>query len=46
MINNKLYKIKKDNTENDLYGSYIDGKIIEEIKQHRLTKKIIKHNTE
>jgi site-specific DNA-methyltransferase (adenine-specific) len=29
LINDKLYKIKKDKTKGDLFGSYIDDKIIE-----------------
>jgi len=29
LINDKLYKIKKDNSQGELFGSYIDGKIIE-----------------
>ena len=32
LINNKLYKVKKDKTQGDLFGSYIDGKIIEGTK--------------
>jgi len=31
LINDKLYKVKKDKTQGDLFGKYIDGKIIEEI---------------
>ncbi len=29
LIDDKLYKIKKDKSQGDLFGSYIDGKIIE-----------------
>ena len=29
LIDNKLYKVKKDKTQGDLFGSYKDGKIIE-----------------
>jgi site-specific DNA-methyltransferase (adenine-specific) len=32
LIDNKLYKIKKDKTQGKLFGNYIDGKIIEENK--------------
>ena len=30
LISDKLYKIKKDKSQGDIFGSYIDGKIIEE----------------
>ena len=33
LINNKLYKVKKDKTQGDLVGIYKDGKIIEDIKE-------------
>jgi len=33
LINNKLYKVKKDKTQGDLFGSYKDGKIIEGIEE-------------
>ena len=33
LIDNKLYKVKKDKTQGDLFGSYKDGKIIEGIKK-------------
>jgi len=36
LINDKLYKIKKDKTHGELFGSYIDNKIIEQ--------KIVKYN--
>jgi predicted lipoprotein with Yx(FWY)xxD motif len=29
LIDNKLYKIKKDKSQGVLFGSYIDGKIME-----------------
>ena len=29
LIDNKLYKVKKNKTQGDLFGSYKDGKIIE-----------------
>ena len=32
LIDNKLYKVKKDKTQGELFGSYIDNKIIEETK--------------
>ena len=32
LINDKLYKIKKDKSQGELFGSYIDDKIIKEIK--------------
>ena len=28
LINDKLYKIKKDKSQGKLFGSYIDGKIM------------------
>jgi hypothetical protein len=31
LVNDKLYKIKKDKSQDDLFGRYIDGKIIEGI---------------
>jgi site-specific DNA-methyltransferase (adenine-specific) len=33
LISNKLYKVKKDKTQGDLFGSYKDGKIIEGIEK-------------
>ena len=33
LINDKLYKIKKDKSQGDLFGNYIDGKIIEGIEE-------------
>jgi len=33
LIDNKLYKVKKDKTQGDLFGSYKDGKIIEGIEE-------------
>jgi hypothetical protein len=33
LIDNKLYKVKKDKTQGDLFGSYKDGKIIEGIDE-------------
>jgi site-specific DNA-methyltransferase (adenine-specific) len=33
LINDKLYKIKKDKSQGDLFGRYIDGKIIEGIEE-------------
>ena len=34
LINDKLYKIKKDNSQGELFGSYINGKIIEGINDN------------
>ena len=34
LINNKLYKIKKNKSQGELFGSYIDGKIIEGINNN------------
>ena len=31
LVNDKLYKIKKDKSQGELFGNYIDGKIIENI---------------
>jgi adenine-specific DNA-methyltransferase len=36
LIDDKLYKIKKDKSQGNIFGSYIDGKIIKDIK----TKKV------
>ena len=33
LIDNKLYKVKKDKTQGDLFGSYKDGKIIEGVEE-------------
>lgn len=33
LINDKLYKVKKDKTQGDLFGSYKDGKIIEGVEE-------------
>ena len=33
IINNKLYKIKKDKSQGELFGSYKDGKIIEGVEE-------------
>jgi hypothetical protein len=33
LIDNKLYKVKKDKTQGDLFGSYKDGKIIEIVEK-------------
>ena len=33
LIDNKLYKVKKDKTHGDLFGSYKDGKIIEGVEE-------------
>ena len=33
LIENKLYKVKKDKSQGDLFGTYIDGKIEETIKK-------------
>ena len=33
LIDNKLYKVKKDKTQGDLFGSYKDGKIIKGIEE-------------
>ena len=33
LIDNKLYKVKKDKTQGDLFGSYLDGKIIEGVEE-------------
>jgi len=33
LINNILYKVKKDKTQGELFGSYKDGKIIEGVKE-------------
>jgi len=38
LIDTKLYKVKKDKTQGDLFGSYIDGKIIEDEKTKPATK--------
>ena len=34
LIDDKLYKVKKDKSQGELFGSYIDGKIIESIKNN------------
>ena len=34
LINEKLFKVKKDKSQGELFGSYIDGKIIEGIKNN------------
>jgi len=45
LIDNKLYKIKKDKSQGKLCGSYIDNKIIEginnDINENKVIKKII-----
>jgi hypothetical protein len=41
LIENKLYKVKKDNSQGDLFGTYIDG-IIEESIIDVKKKKVIK----
>ena len=41
LIDTKLYKIKKDKTQGDLFGSYIDGKIIEGFNNIELSDKNI-----
>ena len=33
LIENKLYKVKKDKTQGNLFGSYKDGKIIQGVKE-------------
>ena len=33
LIDNKLYKVKKDKTQGDLFGSYKDGEIIEGVEE-------------
>ena len=33
LIDNKLYKVKKDKTQGNLFGSYKDGKIIEGVEE-------------
>lgn len=33
LVNDKLYKIKKDKSQGELFGNYIDGKIIESIEE-------------
>ena len=33
LIDNKLYKVKKDKTQGELFGSYKDGKIIEGVEE-------------
>ena len=40
LINNKLYKVKKDKSLGKLFGSYIDGKIIEDINNNKIKNKI------
>ena len=34
LVNEKLYKVKKDKSQGELFGSYIDGKIIEGINNN------------
>lgn len=38
LVNNKLYKINKDKTQGDLFGKYINGKIIESIEDTKKSK--------
>ena len=45
LIDNKLYKVKKDKSQGVLFGSYIDGKIIEGIKNDEEVMKISKKKT-
>ncbi len=33
LVDDKLYKIKKDKSQGNLFGNYIDGKIIEKLKK-------------
>lgn len=35
LVNDKLYKIKKDKSQGDLFGRYIDGKIIESMEDKK-----------
>uniref|UniRef100_A0A6C0H8F7 Helicase ATP-binding domain-containing protein n=1 Tax=viral metagenome TaxID=1070528 RepID=A0A6C0H8F7_9ZZZZ len=46
LIDDKLYKIKKDKSQGELFGSYIDGKIIEESNNIINDKSKSKHNKE
>jgi hypothetical protein len=42
LIENKLYKVKKDKSQGELFGTYIDGKIEEsiiEVKKKKIIKK-------
>jgi hypothetical protein len=34
LVNNKLYKVKKDKSQGELFGNYIDGKIAEGINNN------------
>ena len=42
LVNEKLYKVKKDKSQGELFGSYIDGKIIEGINNESPQSKEIK----
>ena len=46
LIENKLYKIKKDKSQGDYYSDYKDGKIIEIINNEKLKKLIKNENNE
>lgn len=41
LVDDKLYKIKKDKTFGELFGSYIDGKVVEDVVIQKTSKKKI-----
>ena len=45
LVNDKLYKIKKDKLQGELFGTYIDGKIIEDINNNDIISKVSKKKT-
>jgi len=38
LIEDKLYKVKKDKSQGELFGNYVDGNIIENVKQKKSKK--------
>ena len=41
LIENKLYKIKKDKTQGEYYSDYIDGEIINIIENKKIKSNVI-----